>query len=194
VTLNTEKIGAANNQPQVVTEVVHPGPAVVASFGSLPTSSMDTTLTNTVLFNTPIENLDSYFNPPPPAPDILALRKTKLKTFLESYHSPLAAAADTIAEQSHWKLIMAIAFAESTFGKNCVDFNCSNIGVKPGSPIWHQYASYNEWVVDFNGLLERRYKDQTLTQMCGVYVKPCNPNWLLATQQILDGLQAQGID
>jgi hypothetical protein len=29
--------------------------------------------------------------------------------------------------------------------------------------------------------------------MCGVYVQPCNPNWLKATHQILDELDEAGI-
>ena len=89
--------------------------------------------------------------------------------------------------------ILAIAFAESTLGKNCADNNCSNIGVKPGAPSWRSYASYSAWVVDFNRLLDKKYKDWTLEQMCGVYVKPCNPNWLLATKQILTALDQADI-
>ena len=108
--------------------------------------------------------------------------------------SPLAAASETIAEQDHWRLILAIAFAESTMGKNCADNNCSNIGVKPGATSWRSYASYGAWVVDFNRLLDKRYKDWTLEQMCGVYVKPCNPNWLLATKQILTALDEDRIE
>lgn len=148
---------------------------------------------NNILFNTPIEYLQNYLAAIN-QPEVINRRKNQLQQFLNDRHSPLAAAAETIAQQSHWKLILAIAFAESTLGKNCADFNCSNIGIKPGNPIWHKYAGYDAWVLDFNKLLDRRYKDQTLTQMCGVYVKPCNPNWLLATQQILDALNEQGIE
>lgn len=192
VSLNTQK-SAAQQQTQISYTPAVEGASVIASFGNAPAGSAPATLTTNVLFNTPVENLQSYFTPPP-QPDILAERKVKLAAFLQQYHSPLVSAVDTIAEQPHWQIILAIAFAESTLGKNCADFNCSNIGVKPGNPIWHQYASYKEWVIDFNSLLERRYKDKTLTQMCGVYVQPCNPNWLYATQEILDGLKAEGIN
>jgi hypothetical protein len=74
-----------------------------------------------------------------------------------------------------------------------VDNNCSNIGVKPGHELWHEYKNYGEWIVDFNKLLERRYKDWTLDDMCGVYVKPCNKNWLMATRQVLDELNEKQI-
>lgn len=192
VSTNTPKGLADNMASAAQADAASGGPAIVASFGTVPSGTEISTLSNDILFNTPIENLQSYLNPPP-KPDVLAERKTKIKDFLTEYNSPLSAAADTIAEQPHWKLILAIAFAESTLGKNCVDNNCSNIGVKPGNPIWHQYKSYDDWVLDFNKLLERRYKDKTLKQMCGVYVQPCNPNWLLATQQILDALETQRI-
>lgn len=121
-------------------------------------------------------------------------RAEKIQKYLQSKDSPLAEAARTIAEQPHWRLILAITFAESSWGKNCVNNNCSNIGVKPGHELWHTYKTYDDWVADFNQLLERRYKDWTLDQMCGVYVKPCNQNWLLATTQALDELKQAGIE
>lgn len=121
-------------------------------------------------------------------------RAEKIQKYLQNKDSPLAEAARTIAEQPHWRLILAITFAESSWGKNCVNNNCSNIGVKPGHELWHTYKTYDDWVADFNQLLERRYKDWTLDQMCGVYVKPCNQNWLLATTQALDELKQAGIE
>ncbi len=152
-----------------------------------------TSLSNNVLFNTPIEYLQNYLASVA-EPDIIAQRRGALANYLTEKKSPLAEAAETIAQQPHWQLILAIAFAESTLGKNCADNNCSNIGVGPGHPSWRKYSSYQAWVVDFNRLLDKKYKDQTLRQMCGVYVKPCNPNWLLATQQVLTELKDRGIE
>ncbi|MBI5530494.1 MAG: hypothetical protein HY918_03260 [Candidatus Doudnabacteria bacterium] len=157
-------------------------------------------VSNDVLFNMTIGQLESYLNSiaqqnrETKAAEQLAIRKTKLREYLKSKKSPFADVADVIAEQKHWKLIMAISFAESTFGRNCVDNNCSNIGVKPGHPYWHQYATLADWVKDFNKLLERKYSDWTLEEMNGVYVQPKNPNWLAATRQVLEELQAQGIE
>jgi hypothetical protein len=142
-----------------------------------------------VLFNTPIEMLKEYLSPKP-TPDIIGDRTAKLTAYLKSRNSPLADKAQTIAEQDHWKLILAISFAESTLGKKCYFNNCSGIG---GSSI-RTYRNLEGWILDFNRLLEKRYKDKTLEQMCGVYVQPCNPNWLLATRQILTELDAQGIE
>jgi hypothetical protein len=121
-------------------------------------------------------------------------RAEKIKEYLKIKKAPYAEYAGTIARQPHWQLILAISFAESSWGKNCVDNNCSNIGVEPGHALWREYKSYGEWIVDFNRLLERRYKDWTLKEMCGVYVKPCNKNWLLATTQVLGELKEKQIN
>jgi hypothetical protein len=170
-------------QPQVL------GEAADAVVLPLPLSlAQSRQINNQALFNTPIQLLKNYLDDVS-RPDIIARRAELIKQYLIQKHSPLAEAAQTIAEQEHWEYILPIAFAESTLGKNCSDNNCSNIGVKPGVSSWRHYASYDAWVVDFNRLLDKRYKDWTLQQMCGVYVKPCNPNWLLATQQVLDELQ-----
>jgi len=152
----------------------------------------DPNISNDVLFNTPIQNLKNYIDSIS-QPDIIEQRTAELAAFLQQHNSPLTQAASTIAQQPHWQLILAIAFAESTLGKNCNDNNCSNIGTAPNSPSWRKYGSYQDWVVDFNRLLDQKYKNMTLQQMCGVYVQPCNPNWLLATQQILDELKQQNI-
>jgi hypothetical protein len=148
---------------------------------------------NSNLFNTPIEYLQSYFSSAN-KPDAVGQRALEIEQFLKDMYSPLSSASETIARQDHWKLILAIGFAESTLGKNCSDNNCSNIGVGPGHKLWRKYTTYSEWVLDFNRLLERRYKDWTLQEMCGVYVQPCNNNWLLATKQILDELDKRGIE
>ncbi len=196
-TLSTDK-SQAENQPQVLgdyTGVPSPAPpagTTVAGADLQPQADSDK-VSNDVLFNTPIQYLQTYLANVA-EPDIIAKRTSDLKKYLEDMHSPFVDAAETIATQPHWKLILAIAFAESTMGKNCADNNCSNIGVKPGHPAWRKYASYNSWVVDFNRLLDKKYKNDTLEQMCGVYVQPCNPNWLLATRQVLESLKERGIE
>lgn len=189
---------AAEIQPQVLGAYTsEPNSIASAPSGPLVAGSQlqgqDSSIAADILFNTPIQYLQNYFQSVS-QPDVINLRKNQLEQFLKQHNSPFAQAAETIAEQDHWKLILAIAFAESTLGKNCTDNNCSNIGVKPGAPSWRQYSNYSRWVVDFNRLLDKKYKDWTLEQMCGVYVQPCNPNWLAATKQILNELQEQGIE
>ena len=192
--LNTSKT-AADDSGQVLGAFTDESSSVGASvpLGTVDMNATATAVSNEVLFNTPINLLQQYFTSLNP-PDVVGQRADKLRQFLKDANSPFAGSAETIAAQEHWKLILAIAFAESTLGKNCVDYNCSNIGIKPGAPVWHQYKSYDSWVVDFNRLLDRRYKDWTLDQMCGVYVKPCSNNWLLATKQVLDELDKRGIN
>jgi hypothetical protein len=157
------------------------------------TENTNSSQENNVLFNTPIQFLESYFDNIK-EPEIISQRKQKIEQMLKDRKSPLYTASETIALQEHWKLILAIAFAESTLGKNCSDNNCSNIGVAPGHRLWRSYNSYNAWVVDFNSLLDRRYNNWSLTEMCGVYVQPCNKNWLLATEQILTDIKQRGIE
>lgn len=157
-------------------------------------------VSNDVLYNMTIGQLENYLNSIAEQnkqlkeAERMALRKEKLRAYLTAKKTPFVEASDIIAEQKHWKLILAISFAESTFGRNCVDNNCSNIGVKPGHPYWHKYATLGDWVKDFNRLLERRYSNWTLEQMNGVYVQPKNPNWMAATRQVLEELQELGIE
>ena len=189
--LSTGSSKADSPQPQVLGAYTNqPAEAIVLPGAQVPEAS---SVSNDVLFNTPIEYLKQYLDAAA-EPDVIAARAAQIKEYLQKRNSPLAQAAETIAAQPHWDIIMAVAFAESSFGKNCSDNNCSNIGVKPGASSWRHYSSYDAWAVDFNRLLDKRYKDWTLKQMCGVYVKPCNPNWLLATQQVLNELQAEHIE
>ncbi len=147
------------------------------------------------LFSMPLESLEALFEKKRAemTEALFQSRAEKIKNYLQEKKSPWSGSALTIARQSHWRIILAIAFAESSWGKNCVDNNCSNIGVEPGHKLWRKYPSYDEWIVDFNKLLERRYKDWTLKEMCGVYVQPCNQNWLLATSQVLTELKDSNI-
>ncbi|MDE2312167.1 MAG: hypothetical protein KGJ93_03750 [Patescibacteria group bacterium] len=179
---STPQSRAESPQPLAASEPIALG-TVPADAASQPVIS------NEVLFNTPIQLLQDYLGAPTAA-DQLAERKTKLQQFLSDWSSPLVNQADVIAEQKHWKLILAISFAESTLGKYCQGNNCSGIG---GSNL-RSYRSLENWIVDFDRLLDRRYQNMTLEQMCGVYVQPCNPHWLVATKQILNALDAARIE
>ncbi len=157
---------------------------LVANLIKAPANASPTSLSNDAIFNTPLEVLQEYYQTVDTG-DSLKQRKQKLKTFLAEHNSPLVDQADIIAEQPHWQLILAISFAESTLGKKCYMFNCSGIG---GANI-KTYKNFEEWIVDFNRLIDKRYNQWTLDEMCGVYVKPCTNNWLNATKQILEELK-----
>jgi hypothetical protein len=139
-------------------------------------------------FNTQLKSMAEFFEERN-EPDEIAERSKLIKKYLESKKSPFAEMSDLIARQEHWKMILAISNAESTLGRSCSNNNCSGIGVKPGHASWREYETFRHWVVDFNSLLERKYKNWTLKEMCGVYVQPCNKNWLSATRQILMEIQ-----
>ena len=160
-----------------------------APAGAMVLATSTEPISGDLLFNTPLQDLKNYFESAA-QPDIIQKRTEQLTEFLNGMKSPLAVEAETIAQQTHWKIILAIAFAESTMGKHCYEYNCSGIG---GSEI-KTYSSSKQWIVDFNRLIEKRYKGDTLEEMCGVYVQPCNPNWLVATKQILSSLEEKGIE
>lgn len=146
----------------------------------------------TTFLNTSLQNLDSY-NQKPAGPDQLVLRKAKLKEYLKSMDSPFAddeVVIDAFLSIKHMKLVLAISFAESTMGKKCYYSNCSGIGGYV--PNLRQYKEFRNWAIDLDDLLERRYKDWTISEMCGVYVQPCNENWPKAVNKVLNQLTALG--
>jgi hypothetical protein len=125
----------------------------------------------------------------------LALRKEKLKAYLISKKSPFAEdedALDAFVSSKNMKLMVAISFVESTFGKHCYYYNCSGIGGTP--PNLRKYDSYAEWIADFDSLLERRYKDLEPEQFIGLYVQPGSPNWLYGVKQVIREFEEQGIE
>lgn len=128
------------------------------------------------------------------AVDQLAERKAKLKAYLKSKNSPFAdddATIDAFANAKNMKMMVAISFVESTFGKNCYYFNCSGIGGTP--PNLRKYDSYASWIKDFDSVLEKRYKDVPPEKFIGLYVQPGSPNWLYGVKQVLSEFDAQGI-
>jgi hypothetical protein len=125
----------------------------------------------------------------------LAQRKDKLKAYLTSKKSPFAQddkALDAFVNSKNMKLMVAISFVESTFGKNCYYYNCSGIGGTP--PNLRKYNSYEEWIKDFDDLLERRYKDLPPEKFIGLYVQPGSPNWLYGVKQVIGEFETHGIE
>lgn len=125
----------------------------------------------------------------------LAARKEKLKKYLESKNSPFAQddkALDAFAASKNMKLMVAISFVESTFGRNCYYYNCSGIGGTP--PNLKKYDSYAEWIQDFDKLLEDRYKNVPPEKFIGLYVQPGSPNWIYGVKQVIREFKEQGIE
>lgn len=125
----------------------------------------------------------------------LAIRKEKLRTYLQSKKSPFAedeATLDAFVASKNMKLMVAISFVESTFGKNCYYYNCSGIGGTP--PSLRKYDGYAAWVRDFDDLLERRYKDLPPEEFIGLYVQPGSANWLYGVKQVIREFEEQGIE
>ncbi len=113
--------------------------------------------------------------------------KVQLKEYLITKKSPFAqddATLTALAQAKNMKMIIAISFVESNFGKHCYYYNCSGIG--GSAPNLRRYGSYAEWVVDFDSLLERRYKDLPVEKFIGLYVQPGGPNWLRGVRQVLE--------
>jgi hypothetical protein len=133
----------------------------------------------------------------PTAEDYYGVRKQKLKKYLASKRSPLAAddrVLDALLHTKNMKMILAISFVESNFARRCADNNCSGIGVEPGHPAWRTYKSLANWVYDFDKLLERRYKGWTPEEMRGVYVYPGSDNWVHGVKDVLTELKETGIE
>lgn len=123
-----------------------------------------------------------------------AERKAKLKKYLESKNSPFAKddeALDAFANSKNMKMMVAISFVESTYGKNCYYYNCSGIGGTP--PTLRKYNNYSEWIKDFDQLLEKRYKDVPPEKFIGLYVQPGSPNWIFGVKQVIREFNEQGI-
>jgi hypothetical protein len=125
----------------------------------------------------------------------IAERKEKLKVYLESKKSPFAkddGALNAFAQSKNMKMMVAISFVESTFGKNCYYYNCSGIGGTP--PNLRKYNSYEDWIYDFDKLLEDRYKDVPAEKFVGIYVQPGSPNWIFGVKQVLADFEQRGIN
>lgn len=129
------------------------------------------------------------------AAEQLAARKAKLKAYLKGKNSPFAeddTTIDAFINSKNMKLMVAISFVESTFGKRCYYYNCSGIGGTP--PNLRKYESHAEWIADFDALLEKRYKDLPIESFLGLYVQPGSPNWLYGVKQVLAEFEEQGIE
>lgn len=115
----------------------------------------------------------------------------EVQAFLESKDSPLAPHIDTLLEQEHWKLIVAISAIESSYCKRQLGNNCW--GITDSSGAYKSYASFDEAIIDANGLITRwqaRGKWLTVEDMNCSYVVPCNANWVSVVNTVLSKLES----
>lgn len=109
--------------------------------------------------------------------------------FLKSKDSPLSSHTTTLLEQEHWKLIVAISAIESSYCKRQRGYNCW--GITDASGAYKSYASFDEAIVDANGLITRwqaRGRWHSISDMDGHYVVPSNPNWVAVVTSVLSKL------
>lgn len=121
-------------------------------------------------------------------PDPLQQRKEFLQQYLNAQHSPLADHVDAISEQSQWKLIIAIARAESSFCKRQVSNNCWGIG---GAWNMKHYKNLDEGIADVNRILEDHYIQaglDTTKEIEHKYVGYPSPTWEEAVNEELANL------
>jgi len=131
-----------------------------------------------------LSQINSLFNKDkdPIEVDPVALRKESLrKYFTEVRPSRFVGSVDTLAEQPHWRKVIAISFVESTLGKRCYFNNCWGITYSSGLA---KFKTLDEGIKVHNDLIARRYADKTYQQMNCVYVQPCNPRWVKGVLQI----------
>jgi hypothetical protein len=122
-------------------------------------------------------------------PDPLSQRKAFLEAYLKSKNSPLAAHVDALSDQTQWKLIIAIADAESSYCKRKELNNCWGIG---GAWNLKAYDNYDQAIADVNRILEQHYIAAGLTSPDTIenkWVGHPNDNWETAADQVMDDLK-----
>lgn len=100
-----------------------------------------------------------------------------VEEYLRSKGSPLSDHVDTLLQQPHWKLLIAISHIESQFCTRKLSYNCWGIG---GDTNYQHYESYEEAIIDANNLIQRwqdRGRWLTVEDMNCSYVVPCSKNW-----------------
>ena len=128
----------------------------------------------------------------PLEPKQLELRSA-VTAYLESKDSPLSLHVDTLLEQKHWRLIIAISAIESSYCKRQLGKNCW--GITDSSGAYKSYETFDDAIVDVNGLITRwqeRGRWLTVSDMNGHYVVPYNPNWEYVVNLVLAELESYG--
>lgn len=99
-------------------------------------------------------------------------RVSRLRMFLQSYDSPLAADAETFVREADkynldWKLVAAIAGVESTFGKQIPtgSFNGWGWGVFTGTQSGVNFKDWREGIAVVSEGLRTNYMDRGATDI-----------------------------
>lgn len=112
-----------------------------------------------------------------------------LFSYLSEKGSPLADEVDTLLSQKHWRLIVALSAAESTFCKHQLGNNCWGITSIEGG--YKSYPTLKEGIEDTDALITRwqeRGRWLTVSDMNGHYVVPYNPSWERTVNAVLEDL------
>lgn len=119
-------------------------------------------------------------------------RVVLLRTYLESKKSPLAAEAEILLNQYHYRLIIGISFAESNFCKIQIrPNNCWGIG--GGNP--ESYETLSDGIIRANNLIQKYHGNGMTTPklMRNTWVGWTNHSWVLAVDQVTSHLESQGL-
>ncbi len=121
-------------------------------------------------------------------------RSDHLRSFLDAYGSPLAAEAEHFVAEADrlsldWRLVAAIAGAESTFGKHIpyLSFNAWGWGIPTGSQYGVAFSSWKDGISIVSQGLRRNYVDRgaiTVEQIGRIYA--ASPRWSTSVRFFID--------
>lgn len=127
-------------------------------------------------------------------------RPTILREFLASYHSPLAPYSDLILQVSDkygldWRLLVTIAGAESTFGRNVIDdtHNAWGWGIHARGTLY--FSSWEEGIETVARGLKEKFLDHgliTVDEIMAKYAPVSLANggsWARAVNYFMDKLE-----
>lgn len=126
-------------------------------------------------------------------------RAMRLRLFLESYDSPLAAEADTFVAEADkynldWKLVAAIAGVESTFGKQIPtgSYNGWGWGVFTGTQSGVNFKDWAEGIAVVSEGLRKNYIDRGAQNVYDIgWIYAANGNsWGTHVRYFVDKLES----
>jgi hypothetical protein len=127
-----------------------------------------------------------------------AARQQKLtaqvRAYLKEQGSPLADYTDTLLTLRNWKMIVALANAESSMCQHyqAATANCWGVG---GTNPWNMGANLGEGIVAMNHFLNTyplrsqvKYSQMSFEQMNGLYKQPPAVHWVGNSKSVFDAL------
>jgi len=125
-------------------------------------------------------------------------REARLYAYLEAKNSPLASVSETLNQFPNYKLIIALANAESSLCKNLSAkrqalHQCWGVG---GDNPWNfgdnwadAVKAMDRFLAEYPKGFARKYQDWSATELNGVYKQPEAAHWAEAVNQILNELK-----